>query len=105
MMDGAPRTGAITDAEWRGMCTMLDEPEWIDDERFATTTARFENAGIRKVMTAVEIAKHDRDELLESLREAESRRPLSSPGSTCSKTRRSPRKKRSRSTTSTASGS
>ena len=65
--DGYLTAGAISDAEWRGMCTALNRPEWIDDERFATTTSRFRNAELRKQLTAEEIAKWPRDELLERL--------------------------------------
>ncbi len=59
--------GAISDSEWLGMCTVLNRPDWVDDERFATTTARFRNAEERKQLTAVEIMKWERDELLERL--------------------------------------
>ena len=59
--------GAISDSEWLGMCTVLNRPDWVDDERFETTTARFRNAEERKQLTAVEIMKWERDELLERL--------------------------------------
>lgn len=59
--------GAISDSEWIGMCKVLGKPDWIDDERFATTTARFRNAEERKQLTAVEIMKWERDEILERL--------------------------------------
>src|SRR3954454_17035592 len=29
--DGYITAGALSDAEWRGMCTVLGRPEWIDD--------------------------------------------------------------------------
>ncbi len=59
--------GAISDSEWIGMCKVLGKPDWIDDERFATTTARFRNAEERKQLTAVEIMKWERDEILKRL--------------------------------------
>ncbi|TDJ39502.1 MAG: CoA transferase [Gammaproteobacteria bacterium] len=59
--------GAISDSEWKGMCKVLGKPDWIDDERFATTTARFRNAEERKQLTAVEIMKWERDEILKRL--------------------------------------
>ncbi len=59
--------GAISDAEWRGMCNALDKPEWIDDERFNNTTVRFRNAELRKQLTAAELAKWDRNEILARL--------------------------------------
>ncbi len=59
--------GVISDSEWIGMCKVLGKPDWIDDERFATTTARFRNAEERKQLTAVEIMKWERDEILKRL--------------------------------------
>ena len=59
--------GAISDAEWRGMCTALNKPEWIDDERFATTSARFSNAELRKQMTATELEQWNREDILPRL--------------------------------------
>ena len=49
------------------MCTVLGRPDWVDDERFATTTDRFRNAQVRKELTAAEILKWERDELLQRL--------------------------------------
>ncbi len=65
--NGYITAGAVSDAEWRGMCNALEKTEWIDDERFATTTDRFKNAELRKQMTAAEIATWDRDEILKRL--------------------------------------
>jgi crotonobetainyl-CoA:carnitine CoA-transferase CaiB-like acyl-CoA transferase len=59
--------GAVSDAEWRGMCNALDKPEWIGDERFKDTGLRFKNAELRKQMTAAEIVKWDRHEILSRL--------------------------------------
>ena len=65
--NGYITAGAVSDAEWRGMCNALNKPEWIDDERFNNTTVRFKNAELRKQMTAAEIAKWQRDEILKRL--------------------------------------
>jgi crotonobetainyl-CoA:carnitine CoA-transferase CaiB-like acyl-CoA transferase len=59
--------GAVSDAEWQGMCKALKKPEWIEDERFSDTTQRFKNAELRKKMTAAEIARWERDEILSRL--------------------------------------
>ena len=67
--NGYITAGAVSDAEWQGMCTALNKPEWLEDERFKTTTARFRNVEERKRLTAVEIAKWDRDEILRRLDE------------------------------------
>ncbi len=50
--DGYITAGAVSDAEWRGMCRALGHPEWIDDERFATPVARIRNVEERLAMTA-----------------------------------------------------
>ncbi len=68
--NGFITAGAISDAEWRGMCAVLDKPEWLEDERFKTSSARFKNASERKRLTAIEIEKRDRDEVLAKFREA-----------------------------------
>jgi crotonobetainyl-CoA:carnitine CoA-transferase CaiB-like acyl-CoA transferase len=65
--NGYITAGAVSDSEWQGMCTALGKPEWVEDERFRTTTDRFRNAEVRKQLTAGEIEKWDRDELLAAL--------------------------------------
>ena len=45
--DGYITAGALSDAEWRGMCTVLGRPEWIEDPRFCTGAARSANAMAR----------------------------------------------------------
>ena len=59
--------GAVSDAEWGGMCKALEKPDWIEDERFKDTGLRFKNAELRKKMTAAEIVKWDREEILSRL--------------------------------------
>jgi len=59
--------GAISDAEWRGMCNALEKPEWIEDERFKTTAARFKNAELRKQMTAQVLSQWDAEAILPRL--------------------------------------
>ena len=68
---GYMTAGAVTDAEWRGMCNALNRPEWIADARFETTGARMRNAGERKRLTAEELRKWDRDEILSRLNAAD----------------------------------
>jgi crotonobetainyl-CoA:carnitine CoA-transferase CaiB-like acyl-CoA transferase len=45
--DGYITAGALSDSEWRGMCTVLGRPEWIEDPRFRTGTGRSVNAAER----------------------------------------------------------
>ncbi len=65
--DGYITAGAISDAEWRGLCEALEKPEWVDDPRFADTTARFRNAGVRKEITAEALKNWNSDEILARL--------------------------------------
>ena len=55
-LDGYITAGAMSDDEWRGMCTVLQRPAWIDDMRFKTTAARFTNARERIAATAEVLA-------------------------------------------------
>lgn len=57
--------GAVSDAEWTGMCNALDMKEFIADERFATSAARVINAEERKKITGDEIKKWHSEEILE----------------------------------------
>lgn len=41
--DGFITAGAVSDAEWRGMCEAFDKPEWLEDERFNTAHKRVVN--------------------------------------------------------------
>ncbi|MDP6377771.1 MAG: CoA transferase [Pseudomonadales bacterium] len=50
--DGYITAGAVSDAEWEGLCAALDRPQWLEDERFATPRARGVNVKIRLEMTA-----------------------------------------------------
>jgi crotonobetainyl-CoA:carnitine CoA-transferase CaiB-like acyl-CoA transferase len=50
--DGFITAGAVSDAEWLGMCTALERPEWLDDERFKTAAGRVIHVQARLAMTA-----------------------------------------------------
>src|SRR5262249_13895622 len=50
--DGYITAGAVSDAEWQGMCRALEHPEWLDDPRFKTTNDRVINVKERLAMTA-----------------------------------------------------
>ena len=65
--DGYITAGAVTDAEWLGMCDALERPDLVEDERFRTPGARFRNAAERREITAGEIAKHASADLIERL--------------------------------------
>ena len=42
--DGYITVGSLSDDEWRGLCTVLGKPGWIDDPRFRTPAQRSANA-------------------------------------------------------------
>jgi crotonobetainyl-CoA:carnitine CoA-transferase CaiB-like acyl-CoA transferase len=46
-LDGYITVGSLSDAEWRGLCNVIGHPEWIDDKRFKTPSARSHNAAER----------------------------------------------------------
>ena len=57
--------GAVSDAEWMGMCRALNMEELIEDERFSTSSARVINAEERKKITGAEIKKWNSEDILE----------------------------------------
>ena len=59
--------GAVSDAEWQGMCKALNREDLVDDERFASPAGRVANAQIRKEITVEEISKWNSSEILERL--------------------------------------
>ncbi len=65
--DGYITAGAVSDAEWKGLCEVLGKPEWIEDPRFREAGPRMRNVGARKELTAAEIAKWPSGELLARL--------------------------------------
>ena len=56
--------GAVSDAEWQGMCKALEREDLIDDGRFATPAGRVSNAQERKEITGAEISKWESEEIL-----------------------------------------
>ncbi len=65
--DGYLTCGAVSDAEWKGMCTALNKPEWLNDERFNTARGRVVNAPARLAQTGEVIATRTTAEWLEAL--------------------------------------
>ena len=61
--------GAVSDAEWHGMCNALNMKELIEDERFATSAARVINAEERKKITGKEIEQWQSEEILARFQE------------------------------------
>ncbi len=46
-LDGYITVGSLSDSEWRGLCGVIDRPEWIEDPRFRTPGSRSLNAAER----------------------------------------------------------
>ncbi len=57
--------GAVSDAEWKGMCNALNMQNLIEDERFANSAARVMNSEERKKLTGEEIKKWNSEEILD----------------------------------------
>ena len=67
--DGYITAGAVTDAEWSGMCKAIERLDLLADERFKTADGRFSHANVRRAITAEEIKKWTSGVLLERLRD------------------------------------
>jgi crotonobetainyl-CoA:carnitine CoA-transferase CaiB-like acyl-CoA transferase len=65
--DGFITAGAVSNKEWVGMCRALQREELIEDERFATSSARMKNADLRKQIVADELASWQSAEILQRL--------------------------------------
>lgn len=65
--DGYITAGAVSDAEWEGMCRALDREEWLEDERFRTAQDRVVNVKERLAMTADVLRTRSSSEWLERL--------------------------------------
>jgi crotonobetainyl-CoA:carnitine CoA-transferase CaiB-like acyl-CoA transferase len=65
--DGYLTAGAVSDAEWRGMCRALEHPEWLEDPRFETPTSRIVHVKARLELTAAALAERTTAEWLERL--------------------------------------
>jgi len=65
--DGYITAGAVSDAEWRGLCRALERPEWLDDERFRTAAGRVVHVAARLAMTADVLRTRTSDDWLPRL--------------------------------------
>ena len=65
--DGYITAGAMSNIEWKGMCTALGHLEWLEDERFLTTNDRAVNVTARLTMTGDVLATNTSAYWLERL--------------------------------------
>ncbi len=70
-LDGYITVGSLSDAEWRGLCEVIDRPGWIDDPRFNTPAARSRNAADRVTLIAEILATGHSQQWLDRLDAAE----------------------------------
>ncbi len=56
-LDGYITAGTVSDIEWQGLCRAIERPEWLEDERFNTPSARIKNAPVRVDMLQ-EVLRH-----------------------------------------------
>ena len=69
--DGYITVGSLSDAEWRGLCGVIGHPEWIDDPRFKTPSARSTNAAERLKLVGEMLANGHSQDWLDRLDAAE----------------------------------
>jgi crotonobetainyl-CoA:carnitine CoA-transferase CaiB-like acyl-CoA transferase len=65
--DGYITAGAVSDAEWHGMCRALEREEWLEDDRFRTANDRIVNVRERLALTAEVLETRPSREWLERL--------------------------------------
>ena len=65
--DGYITAGAVSDAEWVGMCRAIGREDLLEDERFATAGARAKNRPARRDIVGEEIEKWPSAEILARL--------------------------------------
>ena len=65
--DGFITAGAVTDAQWEGMCMALKSEQLMNDERFSTSLDRIRYADVRKELTAIEIERWKTEDILRRL--------------------------------------
>ncbi len=69
--DGYITAGALSDAEWSGMCAALDRADLLEDERFGTAASRAVHGAERREIVSAEIRKWPTREILDRLDRAE----------------------------------
>ena len=69
--DGYITVGSLSDSEWRGLCQVINHPEWIDDPRFRTPGARSMNAAERLRLVGEILATGHSQDWLDRLDAAE----------------------------------
>jgi crotonobetainyl-CoA:carnitine CoA-transferase CaiB-like acyl-CoA transferase len=69
--DGYMTVAALTDRQWAGLAQVVGHPEWVDDERFKTSTLRQKNIDARLELTQQALLPRPAAEWLERLTAAQ----------------------------------
>lgn len=69
--DGFITVGAVSNAEWRGLCDALGKQQWIEDPRFATPAARSTNRQLRLDSVGEQLRSNTRGHWLQALEKAD----------------------------------
>jgi crotonobetainyl-CoA:carnitine CoA-transferase CaiB-like acyl-CoA transferase len=67
--DGYITAGAVSNAEWEGMCRALDREDLLSDPRFNTVAGRTKNGAERRAITSAQIEKWQSKEILRRMDE------------------------------------
>jgi crotonobetainyl-CoA:carnitine CoA-transferase CaiB-like acyl-CoA transferase len=70
-LDGYITVGSLSDPEWRGLCGVIGKPEWIEDARFRTPSARSMNGAERIGLVGAILATGHSQDWLDRLDAAE----------------------------------
>ena len=65
--DGYMTVAVMSDREWHGLCKALGREEWLEDERFATPSARDEHVDERLELTQQVLLERTTDEWMDIL--------------------------------------
>jgi crotonobetainyl-CoA:carnitine CoA-transferase CaiB-like acyl-CoA transferase len=65
--DGYMTVAALTDRQWAGLARVVERPEWLEDERFKTSTLRQKNIEARLQLTQEALLERPAAEWLERL--------------------------------------
>ncbi len=65
--DGFMTVSVMSDKEWRGLCTAFERPDWLQDPRFASPSARDANVDARLKLTQEVLRTRTTAEWLERL--------------------------------------
>lgn len=69
--DGYITAAVVTDRQWRGLTEALEKPEWLEDERFRTSSLRAQNIDARLQMTQDALIGRSSAEWLDRLKKAD----------------------------------